>query len=513
VLGDGAVSGKTENGTRTFIGIPYAAPPVGDLRWKPPAKVEPWNGVLDATGPGVACMMGTGPDPTVQSSEDCLQLNVFAPDPAPDEPVPVMVWLHGGGHVNGSANAHLLPSLPMFFDGAALRSSSGQQVVVVTINYRLSSLGFLAHPALTDEQGTSGNYGLKDQQAALRWVQRNIEAFGGDPGDVTLFGESAGAYDTCYQLVAKGHEGLFERAILESGSCVGGHIKTLSEGEADGEALAQRVGCAQSEPAALLGCLRAKPAGELLPTDPDPAPGGFLFISPERGVPMSNGARDPGLFAVIDGDFLIEQPITSLEAGRFEHVPMIIGTNAREAAYFLNGETAFGDQDQFMQGLKDTFGPGAALVADRYPVANYDSANEAGIAVGTDFLFACPTRTLARLVTPYADVFVYTWNRGAAFGPFAGLGAAPHAVELAWVWDWWTTAFGKPVDEVALAHQVGGYWTGLAARGDPNAADRVTWPRYAPANGPELVFDLDITTEEGRSTEACDFWTQFNVPE
>jgi para-nitrobenzyl esterase len=503
-LPDGWLRGSAAGGTRTFIAVPYAAPPVGPLRFQPPAPVEAWDGVLDATGPGGACIQGSrGRGSSVVSREDCLQLNVFAPDPAPARPVPVMVWLHGGGNVTGSANqpasGHLL------FDGAVLRAAAAHEVVVVTINYRVGALGFLAHPALTSERGSSGNYGLMDQQAALRWVQLNILAFGGDPDQVTLFGESAGAYDVCYQAVAQGSDGLFHRAILQSGSCAV-PVSTLAQGEADGEVFAASMGCS-GDPAAVLSCLRAIPAEAIQPDDPPPAPGHPLLVPPEQRIPLTQGSGDPALLAVVDGTFLVEQPLDALNAGRFAHVPMIIGTNAREAALFQQGADAFTDEAQYLQGLSAVFGGDADAIAARYPVAEYETANEAAIAVGTDFAFVCPARRLAQAVSRRADVFVYNWNRGAGFPPFAGLGPA-HGVELVWVWDAWTAWLGAPPDEVALADQVIGYWTSFASSGDPNADGRPSWPRYDEGTDPELVFDLQIATEAGRRKQRCNVWDE-----
>jgi para-nitrobenzyl esterase len=454
-LADGMVRGATTDATRTFIGIPYAAPPVGDLRWKPPAAVAHWDGVLDATGPGVACIQGTlGRDSTIESREDCLQINVFAPDPAPRTALPVMVWLHGGGNVAGSAND--LAASQRIFDGAALIRAAAEPVVVVTLNYRLGALGFLAHPALRKEQGASGNYGLMDQQAALHWVKRNILAFGGDPKDVTLFGESAGAMDTCFQILAHGSEGLFQRAIMESGSCAT-PIKTAAEAESDGNAYAATLGCPGSS-AETLTCLRAISAADAQPADPPSAPGGILFMSPNRAIPLTEGSGDRGVLATLDGRFLAEQPRAALEAGHFADVPMIIGTNAREAGFLLRDTDAFTSESEYLKALSDVFGDQAHAIAEHYPVANYASANDAANAAASDFAFVCPARSLARAAARETDVFVYNWSRGAEVPPFAGLGAA-HGVELLWVWDIWTRVLGAPPDEVGLVHKVADYWT------------------------------------------------------
>ena len=318
MLSDGPVEGQSRAHTRSFIGIPYAAPPVGALRWKPPQPVVPWSDVLEATGKGVTCPqapdsgLNTGPQ-----SEDCLQLNVFAPAEPPATPLPVMVWLHGGANQIGSANTFIDRTALLggatqplrLYDGAAFRDFAEREVVVVTVNYRLGALGFLSHPALTAETGASGNYGLMDQQAALRWVQRNIAAFGGDPQKVTLFGQAAGATDICYQLLAEAADGLFDAAALQSGSCGSMRLPAAREAEASGRDWAAALGCKGDS----LACLRALTAEQI------------------AQAPLAS--RDElGALAVIDGHFLREQPAHALRDGRFHQVPLIIGNDTSEAA-------------------------------------------------------------------------------------------------------------------------------------------------------------------------------------
>lgn len=506
-LASGVVQGLADSETRSFIGIPYAAPPIGERRWKPPAAVEPWDGVLDATGPGVQCMQAE-PWDGPELSEDCLQLNVYAPAHVSKKPVPVMVWLYGGSNFNGSANQQVGADQPRAYDGARL-ATAARDVVVVVPNYRLDTLGFLAHPALTEEQGTSGNYGLKDQQAALRWVQQNISAFGGDPGNVTLFGESAGAFDVCYQQVATGREGLFHRAILESGACVA-KVRTLREAETAGRKVAAAVGC-DGDDARALECLRALPAEEVLEPLPkdaqDVAIGGGLFVNPNADARWVWSGDDPGLLAVIDDDFLLEQPVRSFASGRFAHMPTIIGTNAREGTWFLSGESVFVDEAQYSATLEATFGALGPKVREQYPIEDYASVNDAAIEVAGDFAFVCPAWSYASLASRYADVYVYDWKRAAEkFEPFAELGPA-HAVELTWVWNWWQTMDAPSAEELGLAQQVAEYWTTLAATGDPNGRGLPKWPRYESAKDPELALDLQPKVEEGRRSARCKFWS------
>lgn len=318
LLPDGPVEGQSRAHTRSFIGIPYAAAPVGALRWKPPQPVAPWSNVLEATGEGVSCPQALDSGLHVgRQSEDCLQLNVFAPAEPPATPLPVMVWLHGGANQVGSANTFIdqtellggSTQLLRLYDGAAFRDFGEREVVVVTVNYRLGALGFLAHPALTAEAGASGNYGLMDQRAALRWVQRNIAAFGGDPRKVTLFGQAAGATDTCYQLQAEGSEELFDAAALQSGSCGSLRLPAAREAEADGRNWAAALGCGRDS----LDCLRALTAEQV------------------AQAPLAE-RDDLEALAVVDGRFLTEQPAQALRAGRFNQVPLIIGNDTSELA-------------------------------------------------------------------------------------------------------------------------------------------------------------------------------------
>ena len=244
----GLLRGVTATDHRLFAGIPYAAPPVGPLRWQPPAPVQPWSGLRDATRPGLRCIQDTDDDfdPGHPASEDCLTLNVWTP-PRSKDARPVMVWIHGGSFINGNAD-----------DYDAGRLTSRGDIVVVTLNYRLGALGFLAHPAL-GPAGHVGNYGLADQQAALRWVRDNIANFGGDPGKVTVAGESAGGISVCDHLVAPGSAGLFRAAIIHSGPCQAQGTRT--EAEKTSLDYAAEAGC--GDPMTAAQCLRDLPANKL----------------------------------------------------------------------------------------------------------------------------------------------------------------------------------------------------------------------------------------------------------
>src|SRR5580698_589132 len=288
---DGLVRGAGVAGVNSFLGLPYAAPPTGNLRWRPPQPAAAWTGVRDATQFGPSCPQSTVNNPYLPPgpiSENCLYLNVYTPASGSSSGRPVLVWIHGGGlTVDGARN----------YDGTKLAADG---TVVVTINYRLGALGFLAHPALASRPGgPAGNYGLMDQQAALRWVQANISRFGGNPRNVTIAGESAGGLSVLAQLVSRGSRGLFQRAIVQSGAFAL-HQQSLAAAEAAGKAFAAKAGC----PDQTARCLRRLPVADLVKNFP--------------------GAAIPG---VVDGQVLTESVGSALAAGRFARVPILDGSN------------------------------------------------------------------------------------------------------------------------------------------------------------------------------------------
>jgi para-nitrobenzyl esterase len=497
-LAEGRVQGHTESDTRSFIGIPYAAPPLGDLRWKPPQPVREWSDTLEATGPGVACVQPGELLGPVTQTEDCLRLNVFAPASLPDKPVPVLVWLHGGGNSRSSANAFierpvlLGTSRPAarLYDGAAFRTYADRDVIVVTVNYRLGALGFLSHPGLTNEEGASGNYGLMDQQAALRWVKRHIGVFGGDPERITLFGQAAGAIDSCYQLVANDAAGLFHAAILESGTCASAKLPELPDAEIEGKLFAAARGCGGKDDAASVTCLRAQPAADLV-----------------RSLRSEYADPDHAALAIVDGAFITEQPRTALQAGRFQRVPTIVGNTAREASLFFEGERAIQNETQYRQMLDRMLDPRTAeAAAMNYRVTEFATPNDAAIALLTDALFACPARRFAETLSSQAPVFLYSFDRSAPIDPFDGLGAT-HGVDLLWVWNTWPALSPYSADEVEFSRKVRGYWSRLVD-GDVNVegASRAYWPRYERGDESELAISEKFESAKGLRRDRCMFW-------
>jgi len=377
----GLVRGVVDSQFREFQGIPFAAPPTGARRWQLPQPAEAWSGVRDATKVGAPCAQldPTGENLLAGSSEDCLYLNVTTPR-ATDKPKPVMVWVHGGGWTSGTAND---------YDGRRL--SEAGDVVVVTVNYRLGTLGFFGHPDLPD----SGTYGLADQQAALRWVGTNARSFGGDPGNVTLFGESAGGLSTCAQLASPGAAGLFQRAIIESGSCETNWPANLQYPDATEQVWwwsRQQIAAAGKTEAAELGC------GDLACLrDVDP-------LTVQKTTAAFGHAGYGTSLLPLD-------PRKALEYGTFNRVPVMEGNTRDEQAYFgwlfeLNGKM---DLPAYRQNLSKSFGDKATAVEQEYPASAYDSPIQAWNTVGSDRGWICPSLTTNRLMARRVPVYSFSF--------------------------------------------------------------------------------------------------------
>jgi para-nitrobenzyl esterase len=478
----GAVRGKTVAGVSEFLGIPYAAPPTGKLRWHAPEPPARWRGVRAATAFGAHCPQ---PGSAAGTSENCLFVNVFTQPGTRPGGRPVMVWIHGGALVSGASDTYNPASLVK--DG----------VTVVTINYRLGALGFLADPALANRAGNAGNYGLMDQQAALRWVRANISRFGGNPRNVTLFGESAGGLSTLSQLVSPGSAGLFQRAIIESGS-YNPTQASLASAEASGATFAAKVGCG-TEPsaAATAACLRAVPVATL--------------------VADENAA---GYTPDLDGLVLKQSIITALRTGRFHRVPVLMGTNHDEWRLFvalaqLEGGPAVTAANYQAQ-IQGTLGVSAAVAAQivaEYPVASFASPPVALGAVGTDAIFACNSLNEVSQLSKFTPTFAYEFNdENAPQVGFPNVGfplGADHASELQYVFDPFPPATSalSPAQQV-LSAQMKAYWTSQAQHGNPETAGQPFWPLFSA--GPQRMLNLDEpqpAVETDFSAEHhCGFW-------
>ena len=498
----GPVQGFVDKEARVFLGIPYAAPPTGMNRWRSPLPVSPWSAPRDATKSGPECPQ-LGPT----FDEDCLTLDVYAPVAVPAAPLPVMVWIHGGWFFVGSAGE---------FNGRKLVNAGN--VIVVTINYRLGPLGFLALPELTAESAThlsSGNYGFEDQQAALRWVKDNIGNFGGDPGNVTLFGESAGGYSVCTHLLAPGSSGLFQKAISQSGWCSAYTAETIDTAYGQGQVFATLLGC--SLDGQVVDCLRQKTAAELSTAGESalPEPGGIYFQGPFRTD--SNGvAQVPPVWRpVIDAD-IVPAAAGSVPPGTAT-IPLLLGTNSDEGSIFLTPTPLNGvpvaNATEYQQALERRFGTsvGAEVLA-AYPVSAFASANAALNAVTTDGLFACPARRTARAqAAAGGDVYLYAFEHPPEEPVYTGLGVF-HIAEASFVFGVDDGFVTLQPDERPLVETMQGYWTRFAATGDPNGGSAVPWPRYAATDDPSIALNLTTAARTGYKMATCDFWDALPPP-
>jgi len=477
-LDSGQISGLEQDGTWTYLGIPYAKPPVGNLRWKPPEPAKPWSGTRACTRFGPSCPQPTNDTTTGRMSEDCLYLNVWTPAKSSSEKLPVMVWIHGGAFAEGSGSDTV-------YNGHNL---SNQGVVVVTINYRLGPFGFLAYPALSKEspQGVSGNYGLEDQVQALKWVKGNIAAFGGNPTNVTIFGESAGAESVDMLLVSPQSKGLFKRAISESGPQW--HfgflppITSLSDGEKIGGQFATELGCSSaSDP---LAAMRAKTPDELLTT------WGWTEqkVSPPIGLQF---------FPVVDGWFLPDQPTTLFKEGKQHDVGVIIGSNKDDGSEFgglgqLNKVTAA----QYQSLVQSNAGQSAAEVLNLFPAQTDAQVPAAMSDLMTQMDFASFPRFVAgSVVKTKSKAFLYQFTRVPPTEAGAQLGAY-HAAELPYVFGNLDTSQGYNQTDLTLSKTIVGYWTSFAKTGNPNGSGQVEWPSYGNSDQ-NLALGDQVTTNSG----------------
>jgi len=446
----GALRGEvTADGRHLFRGIPYAAPPIGPLRWKPPQPVPRWQRPRDATKSAPSCPQvdrGWNTQAATFASEDCLYLEVATPDLAPRKSLPVMVWIHGGSNYAGGGAGTIQSGL--------VRNG----VVLVSLQYRLGALGFLSHPALTREGGgASGNYGLMDQQAALRWVRANIAAFGGDPTNVTLFGESAGAMDVGLHLLSPGSRGLFAKAIEESGTPgFGTPPRSLAENERLGMAIATKAGISQTAAA-----LRALPVAKL------------IEATEAVEVPVLADKSFIWLQAIVDGRVLTETPAATLAKGG-NPAPLIVGSNARELT--LHGGVARADD-----AIAEAFGSNAAVARKAYgldtiPVADPRLGN-LDLILSNDITFRCPVTTVAAARARVGQpVWQYQFDYSAPDGK-----PVTHGSEIRYV-------MTSAQDLELGAPPMQAYWLAFARTGNPNASGLPAWKRYDLATKSYLGF-------------------------
>jgi para-nitrobenzyl esterase len=485
----GAVRGVAVAGGFAFRGLPYAAPPTGHRRWRAPQLPASWRGVRDATQYAPSCLQKPNLfQPPGPQSENCLYLNVSTPTLHSHANRPVLVWIHGGGLTQDGA---------LNYDGTKLAANG---VVVVTINYRLDALGFLAHPALAAwPGGPAGNYGLMDQQAALRWVKHNITAFGGNPDNVTIAGQSAGGLSVLAHMVSAGSRGLFDRAIVESGAFALKQVP-LADAEAFGTTFANNVGC----PDQTATCLRHLPAATLLSAFP--------------------GAAIPG---VVDGKVLTESVGTALAAGRFARVPVLNGINQDEELIFIAG-TGYAvsngtfvpaptpTPDNYESVIASVLGVSAtraSAIAAQYPLAAYPPGLEvlAFSALVSDANFACPALQVDQWTSQRVPTYGYQFNDGSAPPLFTGspfFPIATHSSEIQYLFDQPNAPHPAALDptQEGLASKMRAAWANFAANGNPASA-AVPWPSFNAGSSVLSLVSPQPQVDSGfATTHHCGFW-------
>jgi para-nitrobenzyl esterase len=493
----GFVRGLETQNVDIFLGIPYAAPPVGDLRWKPPQPHASWSGVLNATKFGSHCAQTARVVGVSSSTEDCLFLNMYVPNGDDNGQTgggeaqsstdlggrAVMVWIHGGDLTAGESD-----------DFDASRLAGKGNVIVVTINYRLGVIGFLAHPALTAESPNhaSGNYGILDQQLALKWVQQNIRAFGGDPGNVTIFGQSAGGLSALANIASPRAAGLFHKAIVQSGAyeLV---LPSLATSESQGTTFAGNVGCNSQT----VRCLRSLTVQQILASP--------ISVNP-----------------VVDGYVLPLSLQIVAATGQFNRVPVINGSNHDEARFMIAINELAGQlvtAVEYPTAVLANFGPQAGpLVLAQYPLSAYVNADEALAAIETDASFACPARLADQALSVHVPVFAYEFNDENApeifLPPVSYPYGAAHESELQYFFpaEDLTHLAGPPqplrADQRKLSEMMILYWTQFAKEGDPNGPQTPNWAEYAPSLDEfQSLSPLSIAAESDfASSHHCVFW-------
>ncbi|TDD29837.1 carboxylesterase family protein [Kribbella turkmenica] len=458
-----------------YPGVPYAAPPVGERRWRPPARVQPWSGIRNATAPSTPCAQQAG----AVGAEDCLYLDVKVPHRVrPGERLPVLVWLPGGGFAAGASQE---------YDGSELATSG--RLMVVTVNYRLGALGYLSSPALGQ-----GNYGLMDQAAALRWVRRNAASFGGDPGNVTLAGQSAGARSVCALLASPLGRGLFHRAITQSGAC-DNRVPTLTEARAVGAKATEDLGCTAAPDVA--ACLRAHPPTRVL--------------SVLSGLPPVHGRAGDRPWGPSAGTSVLpRQPGDALRTGTAARVPLLIGGTADEMRGFVSRQSSL-TAEQYRAMMVETFGDRADAVLAKYPVTSTPAlALATALSDWGGFIGACPVLRTAQAAAVRQPVYAYEFaeDSGRVTSDGFPLGAY-HSQDLPYLWTVNMPQNPYPpltAEQERLSATMIEYWTAFARTGNPNGTGRPHWPAFNHRGTVLGLSTTGIAPTPYATDHRCGFW-------
>lgn len=499
----GLVRGQAAGSAVSFLGIPYASSPTGARRFQPPVKKACWSDVKAAAAFGSSC-----PQPEVNGgkligAEDCLFLNVWTPAvPASGASGthPVLFWIHGGSQLIGAGNF----SSPgagntNSYDGQAI--ATAQNAVVVSVNYRLGALGFLAHPALDAEspKKVSGNYGLLDQIAGLTWVKDNVSKFGGDPAKVMVFGESAGAWNTCAIVASPLAKGLFSAAAMESGVCVD---PTLKSRETKGATVATALKCDTATDVS--ACLRGKSIADMV------AQGPFGLMAAPTKIDFAH-LYDLDFGPNVDGWALLDSPIAAIKKGTHNKVPLLIGTNANEYDLF-QVTTSIPTCAVAKSALDASFDPAVVTkLGTLYPCTLDGEAKHVVSDIVTDLLFTCPARRASRaMVAQGTPVYRYFFTHSRELDLYASL-RAYHSAEIPFVFHTLGGADQASAGELGLADAMSGYWARFAGAGDPGGGAAPAWEKYDTARDNAIVLEDTISAMDGVHTTNCDYWDTLAV--
>lgn len=496
-VSQGAVSGKLVNGVREYLGIPFAAPPVGALRWQSPQAPIAWAGTRDGSAFGARCAQPKSPISAESTNEDCLFLNVHVPDDIGTAKLPVMVWIHGGAFMLGAGSDYDMSTL-----------AKKGRAIVVSINYRLGAFGFFRQTELA-AQNAPANFGLQDQQAALRWVRSQIGRFGGDPSRVTIFGESAGGASVCMHLVSPQSSGLFHRAISESGPCKLLTTASTASIEAAASVVGTTLGCASGP--GQLACMRSKPAAEL------------LAASGVSGSMLKAGVR---WAPIPDGITLTGSPTEQVQNGQLNRVPVIFGSNHDEGRFFVATEYHLVNllpvsSAQFTEAINQAANGDLAFaqqLANTYTSKAYGTRDKAFGALVTDELFSCNVMRDVEALSRHVPTYQYEFTEAKTPGiidPYMAMGAF-HGAELRYLFQAKLPGptFDVPLNaaQQKLADQMVRYWGQFAATGNPNATGQPLWSPFEAGKDASLALSSTGYSAFGaqafKADHQCALWGQ-----
>jgi para-nitrobenzyl esterase len=502
---NGDVLGALQGSVESFKALPYAAPPVGDLRWKPPQDPSNWLGVRDGSKFSAACPQQLK-DPisgtlSLVGSEDCLYLNVYRPQGA--QGLPVILFIHGGHNVTGSAGD--AANGVAIYDGS--EPAQNGNVVVVTINYRLAALGFVSHPALSTESGygASGNYGYMDQIRALKWVSHNIAAFGGDPNNITLFGQSAGGGGVLVLMVSPLSQGLFHRAIIHSGQFRTNDLKTA---ENLGASLPQKLNCQGA--ANLLQCMRNRSANDVVLAMPGGHPGGGSVSGPTLFLP------------VVDRRILPDLPLKVIRSGDYNHVPVLVGSVMEETSWIYEKDSmGINTEEDYHNTVTSDYATAttASQLLGLYPSGDYPSPRDgysapsprqAFNAISADHWFLCPAQRLVQALSVHQPEFVGRFFHTHVLSGYYGMTyGASHGFDLLFLFGTFGYYQMTPtLDELTLKDNYQKIWMEFVRSGGPGNL----WDRYDAARDNYAILNIPMSSGTHLRTKQCDYWYPLDKP-